>query len=155
MTMETPQRASLAPPLDRGASPPKVLVTKIGFDGHDRGSRVVAAYLRDAGMEVIYTPPWQELAAVVKLATEEDVDVIGISSLATDHLIVPKLMDALRAAGLGDVAVIVGGIVPDADEAILLASGVARVFHPGASLEEIATFVRVVTPKVRAARETA
>jgi methylmalonyl-CoA mutase C-terminal domain/subunit len=155
MTMETPQRASLAPPLDRGASPPKVLVTKIGFDGHDRGSRVVAAYLRDAGMEVIYTPPWQELAAVVKLATEEDVDVIGISSLATDHLIVPKLMDALRAAGLGDVAVIVGGIVPDADEAMLLQSGVARVFHPGASLEEIATFVRDVTPKVRAARETA
>jgi methylmalonyl-CoA mutase C-terminal domain/subunit len=155
MTMETPQRASLAPPLDRGASPPKVLVTKIGFDGHDRGSRVVAAYLRDAGMEVIYTPPWQELAAVVKLATEEDVDVIGISSLATDHLIVPKLMDALRAAGLGELAVIVGGIVPDADEATLIASGVARVFHPGASLEEIATFVRVVTPKVRAARETA
>jgi len=92
---------------------------------------------------------------VVKLATEEDVDVIGISSLATDHLIVPKLMDALRAAGLGDVAVIVGGIVPDADEATLLASGVAKVFHPGASLEEIATFVRDVTPKVRAARETA
>ncbi|MGH8698556.1 MAG: cobalamin B12-binding domain-containing protein [Burkholderiales bacterium] len=134
---------------------PKVLVTKIGFDGHDRGSRVVAAYLRDAGMEVIYTPPWQELAAVVKLALEEDVDVIGISSLATDHLIVPKLMDALRAAGLGDVAVIVGGIVPDADETLLLASGVAKVFHPGASLEEIATFVRDVTPKVRAARETA
>ena len=134
---------------------PKMLVTKIGFDGHDRGSRVVAAYLRDAGMEVIYTPPWQEIAAVVKLATEEDVDVIGISSLATDHLIVPKLMDALRAAGLGDVALIVGGIVPDADEAILLASGVAKVFHPGASLEAIATFVRDVTPKVRAARETA
>jgi len=134
---------------------PKVLVTKIGFDGHDRGSRVVAAYLRDSGMEVIYTPPWQEIAAVVKLATEEDVDVIGISSLATDHLIVPKLMDALRAAGAGDIAVIVGGIVPDADEAILLASGVAKVFHPGASLEEIAAFVRVVTPKVRAARETA
>ena len=153
--METPQRASLAPPLDRGASPPKVLVTKIGFDGHDRGSRVVAAYLRDAGMEVIYTPPWQEIAAVVKLASEEDVDVIGISSLATDHLIVPKLMDALRAAGVGDIAVIVGGIVPDADEATLLASGVAKVFHPGASLEEIATFVRDVTPKVRAARETA
>jgi methylmalonyl-CoA mutase C-terminal domain/subunit len=134
---------------------PKVLVTKIGFDGHDRGSRVVAAYLRDAGMEVIYTPPWQEIAAVVKLATEEDVDVIGISSLATDHLIVPKLMDALRAGGLGEVAVIVGGIVPDADEAMLLASGVAKVFHPGAALEEIAAFVREVTPKVRAARATA
>ena len=121
---------------------PKVLVTKIGFDGHDRGSRVVAAALRDAGMEVIYTPPWQEIAAVVKLATEEDVDVIGISSLATDHLIVPKLMDALRAAGLGDVAVIVGGIVPDQDEAALLDAGVARVFHPGAAMAEIARCVR-------------
>ena len=121
---------------------PKVLVTKIGFDGHDRGSRIVAAALRDAGMEVIYTPPWQEIAAVVKLATEEDVDVIGISSLATDHLIVPRLMDALRAAGLADVAVIVGGIVPDEDEAALLDAGVARVFHPGTPMAEIARCVR-------------
>ena len=104
---------------------PKVLVTKIGFDGHDRGSRVVAAGLRDAGMEVIYTPPWQEIDAVVKLATEEDVDVIGISSLATDHLIVPKLMTALREAGLGDVGVVVGGIVPDEDEKSLLEAGMA------------------------------
>ena len=134
---------------------PKVLVTKIGFDGHDRGSRVVTAYLRDAGMEVIYTPPWQEIGAVVKLAMEEDVDVIGVSSLATDHLIVPKLMSALRAAGLGEVAVIVGGIVPDEDERALLASGVARVFHPGASLEEIAQFVREAAAKARAARAAA
>ena len=92
---------------------PRVLVTKIGLDGHDRGSRIVAAHLRDAGMEVVYTPPWQEIPAVVKLALEEDVDVIGISSLATDHLIVPKLIAALREAGLGDVRVVVGGIVPD------------------------------------------
>jgi len=134
---------------------PKVLITKIGFDGHDRGSRVVAAYLRDAGMEVIYTPPWQEIPAVVKLASEEDVDAIGISSLATDHLIVPKLMDALRAAGLGDVVVLVGGIVPDHDEAALLRSGVAKVFHPGAPLEEIAQYIRAATPKVRAARTAA
>ena len=134
---------------------PKVLVTKIGFDGHDRGSRVVAAHLRDAGMEVIYTPPWQEIGAVVKLAMEEDVDVIGVSSLATDHLIVPKLMSALRAAGLGEVAVIVGGIVPDEDERALLASGVARVFHPGASLEEIAQFIREAAAKARAARAAA
>jgi methylmalonyl-CoA mutase C-terminal domain/subunit len=134
---------------------PKVLITKIGLDGHDRGSRVVAAYLRDAGMEVIYTPPWQEIATVVKLATEEDVDVIGVSSLATDHLIVPKLMASLREAGLGEVAVIVGGIVPDEDERALLASGVARVFHPGASLEEIAQYIREATPKVRAARTAA
>jgi len=134
---------------------PKVLVTKIGFDGHDRGSRVVAAYLRDAGMEVIYTPPWQEIGAVVKLAMEEDVDVIGVSSLATDHLIVPKLMSALRAAGLGEIAVIVGGIVPDEDERALVASGVARVFHPGASLEEIAQFIREAAAKARAARAAA
>jgi methylmalonyl-CoA mutase C-terminal domain/subunit len=134
---------------------PKVLVTKIGFDGHDRGSRVVAAALRDAGMEVIYTPPWQEIAAVVKLATEEDVDVIGISSLATDHLIVPKLMQALREAGLGDVAVIVGGIVPDEDEQLLLEAGVARVFHPGSSLPSIAAAVRELAAGVRARRATA
>jgi len=98
---------------------PKVLVTKIGFDGHDRGSRVVAAYLRDAGMEVIYTPPWQEIRQVVRLAEEEDVDAIGISSLATDHLLVPKLMKALAKAQLGHIPVVVGGIVPDGDEARL------------------------------------
>ncbi len=131
---------------------PKVLVTKIGLDGHDRGSRIVAAHLRDAGMEVIYTPPWQEIATVVKLAQEEDVDVIGVSSLATDHLIVPKLMRALREAGLGDVTVIVGGIVPDEDEQALLEAGVAKVFHPGSPLDEIAAFVRAATAEVRSAR---
>ena len=121
--------------------PPKVLVTKNGLDGHDRGSRLVAAFLRDAGMEVIYTPPWQQISTVVKMAMEEDVDVIGISSLATDHLIVPKLMQALRAAGLDDVEVIVGGIVPDREEAALLEAGVARVFHPGSPLDEIVDVV--------------
>ena len=131
---------------------PKVLVTKIGLDGHDRGSRIVAAHLRDAGMEVIYTPPWQEIPVVVKLAIEEDVDVIGISSLATDHLIVPRLMDALRAAGVHDIAVIVGGIVPDEDEDMLLASGVAKVFHPGAALADIAATIRDITSRVRAQR---
>jgi methylmalonyl-CoA mutase C-terminal domain/subunit len=131
---------------------PKVLVTKIGFDGHDRGSRVVAAGLRDAGMEVIYTPPWQEIATVVKLALEEDVDVIGISSLATDHLIVPKLMVALREAGLDDVAVVVGGIVPDTDEAMLLEAGVARVFHPGSSMADIAAYVHELAVAGRAHR---
>jgi methylmalonyl-CoA mutase C-terminal domain/subunit len=131
---------------------PRVLVTKIGLDGHDRGSRLVAAHLRDAGMEVIYTPPWQAIPAVVKLATEEDVDVIGISSLATDHLIVPKLMAALREAGLTDVAVIVGGIVPDEDEDLLLGAGVTRVFHPGTALEEISAYIREITPQLRARR---
>jgi methylmalonyl-CoA mutase C-terminal domain/subunit len=133
--------------------PPKVIVTKIGFDGHDRGSRVVAAFLRDAGMEVVYTPPWQEIAAVVKLATEEDADVIGVSSLATDHRLVPKLMAALQAAGLADVQVIVGGIVPPKDERMLLEAGVAGVFHPGTSLEAIADAVRALTRKRRAQLE--
>jgi methylmalonyl-CoA mutase C-terminal domain/subunit len=134
---------------------PRVLVTKIGFDGHDRGSRIVAAGLRDAGMEVIYTPPWQEIPTVVKLALEEDVDVIGISSLATDHLIVPRLMQALAEAGLADVGVVVGGIVPDEDERMLLDAGVARVFHPGAPLSEIARFVRELARRTRALRQDA
>jgi methylmalonyl-CoA mutase C-terminal domain/subunit len=131
---------------------PKVLITKIGLDGHDRGSRIVAAHLRDAGMEVVYTPPWQEIKTVVKLAVEEDVDVIGLSSLATDHLIVPRLMTALREAGLSDVAVIVGGIVPDEDEKALLDAGVARVFHPGSPLADISAFIADATARVRAAR---
>jgi pivalyl-CoA mutase small subunit len=130
---------------------PRVLVTKIGLDGHDRGSRIVAAACRDAGMEVIYTPPWQSIAAVVKLATEEDVDVVGISSLATDHLIVPRLMTALRDAGLGNVRVVVGGIVPDNEEAQLLAAGVREVFHPGSTMDEITTRIRGYAHESRAA----
>ena len=120
---------------------PRVLVTKLGLDGHDRGSRVVAAFLRDAGMDVIYTNPWQEIAAVVQLALQEDVDVIGISSLATDHLLVPKLTRALAEAGLGHVRVVVGGIVPDEDESMLLEAGVSHVFHPGSTRDEIITEV--------------
>jgi methylmalonyl-CoA mutase, C-terminal domain len=132
--------------------PLRVLVTKIGLDGHDRGSRIVAAYLRDAGMEVIYTPPWQTIAGVVKLATEEDVDIIGVSSLATDHLIVPKMMDALRGAGLDHVRVIVGGIVPDEEKGALLAAGVSRIFGPGAARDEIVDFVAALGRQSRSAR---
>ena len=133
--------------------PPKVLVTKIGLDGHDRGSRVVAAYLRDAGMEVLYTPPWQEISQVIRLAEEEDVDVIGISSLATDHLLVPKLMKALKKAGLDYLPVIVGGIVPDDDEKKLKKAGVRQGFHPGASREEIVSGVAALAAEARAAKE--
>lgn len=140
---------SLTIPGDLRASRGRVLITKIGLDGHDRGSRVVAAFLRDAGMEVIYTPPWQSIPAVVKLAIEEDVDVIGIGALATDHLLVPKLMDALRAAGLGDVPVVVGGIVPDADEKVLRAAGVAAVFHPGAGRDEIVVTIAELIARKR------
>ena len=138
-----------------GADPARVLVTKLGLDGHDRGSRVVAAFLRDAGMEVIYTSPWQDVDAVVQLALQEDVDVIGVSSLATDHLLVPKLTRALAEAGLAHVRVVVGGIVPDDDEAMLLASGVSRVFHPGSTREDIVDEVDALAGQARRARERA
>jgi methylmalonyl-CoA mutase C-terminal domain/subunit len=128
---------------------PRVLVTKIGLDGHDRGSRIVAAACRDAGMEVIYTPPWQSIAAVVKLSLEEDVDVVGISSLATDHLIVPKLIRALREAGLGHIVIVVGGIVPDNEEALLVESGVREVFHPGSTMDEITMRIRAYAGEAR------
>ncbi len=122
--------------------PPKVLVTKIGLDGHDRGSRLVASAFRDAGMDVIYTAPWQEIGVVAKVAMEEDVDVIGLSSLATDHLLVPKLMQTIRDEGLDHIKVVVGGIVPEDEEKQLLAAGVARVFHPGSNLDDIVAFVK-------------
>ncbi len=141
----------MSPP--KTVHPPKVLVTKIGLDGHDRGSRVVAAFLRDAGMDVLYTPPWQEIGQVVRLAEEEDVDVIGISSLATDHLLVPKLLKALKKAGLGEVPVVIGGIVPDEDERKLKKAGVREIFHPGASREEIVSKVARLAGEARAARD--
>jgi methylmalonyl-CoA mutase C-terminal domain/subunit len=134
-------------------TPARVLVTKVGLDGHDRGSRIVAAYLRDAGMEVIYTSPWQQIPAVVNLALQEDVEVIGISSLATDHLLLPKLMDALGAAGLDHIRVVVGGIIPDEDERMLLDAGVSRVFHPGATREDIVEAFATLALEARSAAE--
>lgn len=134
------------------AAPLRVLVTKIGLDGHDRGSRLVAAFLRDAGHEVIYTPPWQQIADVVALATQEDVDVIGISTLATDHLIVPDLMEALRNAGLAHVAVVVGGIVPEQETPPLIDAGVREVFGPGSSREEIVAAVERWGDEARTAK---
>jgi len=133
--------------------PVRVLVTKLGLDGHDRGSRVVAAFLRDAGMEVIYTSPWQDVAAVVQLALQEDVDVIGISSLATDHLLVPKLTQALSTAGLQHVRVVVGGIVPDEDEDMLKEAGVSRVFHPGSTRDDIVSQVDTLARQARHDRD--
>jgi len=137
---------------DLPSHPARVLVTKIGLDGHDRGSRIVAAYLRDAGMEVIYTAPWQKISAVVNIALQEDVDVIGISSLATDHLLLPKLTAALAAADLDHIAVVVGGIIPDEEHQLLIDAGVAHVFHPGVSRDEI---VENIAACARAARRNA
>ena len=129
--------------------PPRVLVTKIGLDGHDRGSRIVAAALRDAGMEVIYTPPWQEIDTAINVARDEDVDVVGISSLATDHLLVPKFMQHLKDAGLKHIRVVLGGIVPDSEVQTLLDAGVSKVFHPGSSLDTIVEDVRRLSAEAR------
>ena len=135
-------------------TPYRILVTKIGLDGHDRGSRIVAAYLRDAGMEVIYTAPWQSLDDVVQLAIDEDVDLIGISSLSTDHLIIPDLMSRLVAVGLLNVRVVVGGIVPNEELSMLLESGVSAILGPGTDRATIIEQVRHYAAAARHDRET-
>jgi len=125
----------------------RVLVAKPGLDGHDRGAKVIARALRDAGMEVIYTGLRQTPEMIVNAALQEDVQVIGLSILSGAHnAIVPRVMDLLRENRMTDVAVIVGGIIPDEDADELKKQGVAAVFQPGASLEEI---VRVVRSSVK------
>jgi len=122
-------------------------VAKPGLDGHDRGAKVIARALRDAGMEVIYTGLRQTPEMIVNAALQEDVRVIGLSILSGAHnAIVPRVMELLREKRMTDVAVIVGGIIPDEDAGELKKRGVAAVFQPGASLEEI---VRVVRSSVK------
>jgi methylmalonyl-CoA mutase C-terminal domain/subunit len=121
----------------------RVLVGKPGLDGHDRGAKVVAAALRDAGMEVIYTGLRQTPEMIVQAALEEDVRVIGLSILSGAHMaIVPRVLALLREREMEDVKVVVGGIVPDEDAAALRREGVAAVFQPGAPLEAIVDFIR-------------
>lgn len=125
----------------------RVVIAKPGLDGHDRGAKVIARALRDAGMEVIYTGLRQTPEMIVNAALQEDVQVIGLSILSGAHnAIVPRVMDLLREQRMTDVAVIVGGIIPDEDASELKKQGVAAVFQPGASLEEI---VRVVRSSVK------
>jgi methylmalonyl-CoA mutase C-terminal domain/subunit len=121
----------------------RVLVAKPGLDGHDRGAKVIARALRDAGMEVIYTGLRQTPEMIVSAALQEDVDVIGLSILSGAHnALVPRLMQLLRDKNMTDVIVTLGGIVPDADIPEMKRQGVAAVFQPGASLEEIVKFIR-------------
>ena len=123
--------------------PIRVLVAKPGLDGHDRGAKVIARALRDAGMEVIYTGLRQTPEMIVNAALQEDVQVIGLSILSGAHnAIVPRVMELLREKGMNDVLVVVGGIIPDQDAAELKKLGVAEVFQPGASLEKIIQFIR-------------
>ena len=122
----------------------RVLVAKPGLDGHDRGAKVIARALRDAGMEVIYTGLRQTPEMIVHAAMQEDVQVIGLSILSGAHLaIVPRVLELLRQNEMEDVAVIVGGIIPDEDSWKLKQLGVAAVFPPGSSLEEIVSFIRL------------
>lgn len=124
-------------------------MAKPGLDGHDRGAKVIARSLRDAGMEVIYTGLRQSPEMIVNAALQEDVQVIGISILSGAHnAIVPEVMNLLHQKEMNDVLVIVGGTIPDSDAARLKAIGVAEVFQPGASLNSIVSFIRsrVVVP---------
>jgi methylmalonyl-CoA mutase, C-terminal domain len=124
-------------------APIRVLVAKPGLDGHDRGAKVIARALRDAGMEVIYTGLRQTPEMIVNAALQEDVRVIGLSILSGAHnVIVPRVLELLREKHMEDVKVIVGGIVPDEDAEELKRQGVAAVFQPGASLDSIVQFIR-------------
>jgi methylmalonyl-CoA mutase, C-terminal domain len=121
----------------------RVLVAKPGLDGHDRGAKIIARALRDAGMEVIYTGLRQTPEMIVNAALQEDVQVIGLSILSGAHnAIIPRVMDLLKEKEMDDVLVVVGGIIPDDDAANLKKLGVAAVFQPGAALEEVVAFVK-------------
>ena len=123
--------------------PIRVLVAKPGLDGHDRGAKIIARALRDAGMEVIYTGLRQTPEMIVNAALQEDVQVIGLSILSGAHnAIVPRVMDLLKQNHMDDVLVIVGGIIPDQDIELLKKGGVAAIFQPGTAMEEIVNFIR-------------
>ena len=121
----------------------RVLVAKPGLDGHDRGAKVIARALRDAGMEVIYTGLRQTPEMIVNSALQEDVHVIGLSILSGAHnVIVPRVMDLLRQNQMDDVLVVLGGIIPDQDVEKLKKAGVCAIFQPGTAMEEIVSFIR-------------
>jgi methylmalonyl-CoA mutase C-terminal domain/subunit len=121
----------------------RILVAKPGLDGHDRGARIIARAFRDAGFEVIYTGLHQTPEQIVSAAIQEDVDLIGLSSLAAAHLrLFQKVIDLLQTQGAGDIMVVGGGIIPEQDIGKLRAMGVKEIFLPGSSLETIVDWVR-------------
>ena len=123
----------------------RVLIAKIGLDGHNRGAQVVAHGLRQAGMEVIYTGIRQTPAAVARAAMQEDVDVIGISSMVGAHLpVVKKLMKELEALNASDIPVILGGIIPEEDYGPLREAGVSQIFPPGAAVKDIVQYIESI-----------
>jgi len=121
----------------------RVVIAKPGLDGHDRGAKIIARALRDAGMEVIYTGLHQTPEQIVETAIQEDADAVGVSILSGAHMtLVPRIVDGLRANGADDVLVVVGGTIPQDDADELKAAGVAEVFGPGATTGEIVDFLR-------------
>jgi len=123
--------------------PVRILVAKPGLDGHDRGAKIIARALRDAGYEVVYTGLHQTPEMIVEAALQEDVDAIGLSILSGAHMVLfPRVLELLRERGAGDVPVFGGGIIPDDDMAALEKLGVARLFTPGAPTQDIVAWVR-------------
>ncbi len=121
----------------------RVLIAKPGLDGHDRGAKLIARVLRDAGMEVIYTGLHQTPEQIAKTAVQEDVDVVGISILSGAHMaLMPRIMELLKQEGMQDVLVVVGGIIPPEDVPELKKMGVAEVFGPGSSFEKIVEYIK-------------
>ena len=128
----------------------RVLVAKPGLDGHDRGAKVIARALRDAGMEVIYTGIRQTPEMIVEAALQEDVDVIGLSILSGAHMeLFPQIFSGLKENGMDDVMVVAGGILPEADRQALEEMGVAAIFGPGTNTSEIAEFIRKAVAEPR------
>jgi methylmalonyl-CoA mutase cobalamin-binding domain/chain len=137
------QAVEEADPIPSSSVPIRVVLAKIGLDGHDRGIKVVARALRDAGMHVIYAGLWQTPESVVRTVLDEDADWLGLSLLSGAHLtLVPRVLELMRAAKLQRVGVLVGGIIPEGDVPTLLAMGVARVFGPGTALPDIVAYLR-------------
>jgi methylmalonyl-CoA mutase, C-terminal domain len=133
--------------------PIRIVLAKVGLDGHDRGIKVVARALRDAGMEVIYAGLWQTPEAVVRTVADEDAGWLGLSLLSGAHMtLVPRVLELMRQAKLEHVRVVVGGIIPEEDISRLEQLGVARVFGPGTSMPEIVTFLRDSAPQSGAVR---
>jgi len=132
-----------------GAQKIRVLIAKPGLDGHDRGAKIIARALRDAGMEVIYTGLHQTPEMIAEAALQEDVDAVGLSILSGAHMaLFPRIVDEMRKRGLDDVLIYAGGIIPDDDIPAVKAMGIAGVFGPGTPMEEAVRFVRDnVTPR--------
>ncbi len=130
--------------------PIRILIAKVGLDGHDRGAKVIASFLRDAGMEVIYTGLRQTPEMVVNAAIQEDVDAIGVSILSGAHMTVfPKIINLLKEKNISDILITGGGIIPDTDMEKLYQIGVGKLFPPGTDTKEIVTYIKAWVEKNR------